>query len=190
MKVLLGCDKCGKLLAQNTMYKRNSLFINNDKKYLLVNKASMSYTFVEKTACNGKVCAMCDINKVEDISKIYNHFVTISLCQTELIKKAALTKEQLFTYHPKYALYLDNIKAIEPIKISFLAKDKNKPAYKYSPYWSTPRNMCYAWCLHDGDFEHFLIIFFHSEDLCKILNGEKVIDTRRIITNKLKELIK
>lgn len=75
-----------------------------------------------------------------------------------------------------YGLHLKNVKVFDRLK------DLSDYGLK-----KAPQNMCYV---YDENGHKCILISIHPEPMCQILNGEKTIEVRRKILNKLKELIK
>ena len=178
------CDELG--LDPNKHYHVGKGF--GEKNRLLISGDEGYYMIFDKPL-NGTVCAECEIDEVEEIKKEYhsgdNHFTyyTNTLENDELIDKACVEKEAFYRYSPKYALYLNNAKAIEPMPITSIS-------LKNGHLKRAPQNMCYGYLFENGKWVRYLIISIRPEYLCKILNGDKTIEVRRVITKELKELIK
>ena len=147
---------------------------------------------------NGFICAECDIDSVEEIKKEYHvgdkHFTyyTNTLENDELIDKSCAEKEAFCEYMPRYVLYLSNVKAIEPFEIvdcvSIPTKSKHSKLLVKAPQNMQMTLVGYA--ISNLTTDKYLVISVRPEYLCKILNGEKTIEVRRVITKELKELIK
>lgn len=141
---------------------------------------------------NGTVCAECDIDKVEVLLRgergvfyplscnTFYHPVwesTKTLKSDDFLKRCCLTSDEL-TFHTNvnkggYALYLSNVKVIEPIKIK-----------------NPPQSMRYGNYFYNGEWKDYLILSVCPHNLCNICNGLEDIETRPLIVNALKELIK
>jgi len=123
---------------------------------------------------NGFVCFECEINKVEEIRHNYSPlgddlFFTKSVgIPVDFERKTCLNTEQLNSYQPRYALYLENVKKID----------------KPFPISTAPQNMMnYKHC-------NCILISIQPQHLANIANGLKSIEVRKSILNELKELIK
>ena len=149
---------------------------------------------------NGTVCFECDIEKVEEIENTLLHMAptfmheTKTLCDSELLRRACLTPEEADEYMPKHALYLENVKEIEPMPITNLHKDgrdiNDIRLYSIKYLTRAPQNMCWAWRLKGGKWERVLVLSLRPRHLCNIANGLKDIETRRQVVNEIKEMEK
>lgn len=155
---------------------------------------------------NGTVCFACDIDEVEELDMrrcdMRNYWYPKRACvSVEAMEKYAKVKEVgtgIVYLKNLYALYLTNVKAIKPMPIFKLMTDTNKldeieKTHMIAPSLKrAPQNMCYAWWFNPETRkqERVLVISVHPQNLCNIANGVKDIETRRVIVNGLKELIK
>lgn len=150
------------------------LYCTKAKPYLKPNGAIG--TVSTKYNLNGFVCFECEINKVEEIRHDYSPlgddlFFTKSVSiPVDFERQTCLNTEQLNSYLPRYALYLENVKKIgKPFTVS-----------------TAPQNMCYM--TMNGD--RCVLISIQSKHLANIANGLKDIEVRKSILNELKGLIK
>ena len=125
---------------------------------------------------NGFVCFECEINKVEEIRHDYSPlgddlFFTKSVSiPVDFERQTCLNTEQLNSYLPRYALYLENVKKIDnPFTVS-----------------TAPQNMRYM----TMNGELCVLISIQPQHLANIANGLKDIEARKSILNELKGLIK
>jgi hypothetical protein len=125
---------------------------------------------------NGFVFFECEINKVEEIRHDYSPlgddlFFTKSVSiPVDFERQTCLNTEQLNSYQPRYALYLENVKKID----------------KPFPISQAPQNMCYM----TMNGERCVLISIQPQHLANIANGLKDIEVRKSILNELKEIIK
>ena len=136
---------------------------------------------------NGTVCFECDIEKVEKIRHDYSPlgddlFFTKSVSiPVDFERQTCLNTEQLNSYQPRYALYLENVKKIEPIPIpSDIVKEEFCHPKK------APQNMCYV----TMNGERCVLISIQPQHLANIANGLKDIEVRKSILNEIKEMEK
>jgi len=162
------------------------LYCTKAKPYLQPNLAigtiSTKYNF------NGTVCFECEIEKAEKVLispfPLANgdyQYGTKTLTPDALETWSCLSVGELNDYNPRYVLYLYNVKAIKPKPITdffgYNGKDLRYGYQNMGRIVDRETNICH------------LCISIKPEYLCKILNGEKTIDVRRVITKELKELI-
>ena len=165
------------------------LYCTKAKPYLQPNGAIG--TVSTKYNLNGFVFFECEINKVEEIRHDYSPsfrffrrkeggisitrgddlFFTKSVSiPVDFERQTCLNTEQLNSYLPRYALYLENVKKIDkPFTVS-----------------TAPQNMCYM----TMNGERCVIISIQPQHLANIANGLKDIEVRKSILNELKGLIK
>lgn len=151
------------------------LYCTKAKPYLQPNGAIG--TVSTKYKLNGFVCFECEINKVEEIRRDYSPLGWDDLFFTKSVsipvffeRKTCLNTEQLNSYQPRYALYLENVKKIDkPFTVS-----------------TAPQNMCYM----TMNGERCVLISVQPQHLRNIANGLKDIEVRKSILNELKGLIK
>lgn len=188
MKTLLYCDKAGDALCAPDGKNFMGYFLDRP----------VLKTYPDATL-NGTVCFQCDIEEAEKIEhlveQIYGGYSSGGDEEyDELLKRSCRTKEQIISYFPKHALYLSNVKAIEPTEIQALCVGA-KPERADGGWWATrmrraPQNMCYAWQYNPelDDWERVLVISVHPGDLCNIGNGLKDIELRNVITKGLRAM--
>lgn len=116
-----------------------------------------------------------------------------TMFKNEDLQKMCLSPQQLLDYlklgHKGYAIHLSNLKIFdkskeltEYYKDNFLQELNNND----TRICKAPQNMCRA---YDRFGNKYILISIRPKWLCKILNGEKTIEVRRVVTNKLKKLI-
>ena len=110
-----------------------------------------------------------------------------SMFKNEDLKKMCISPQQLLDYiklgNDGYALHLSNLKIFDEAKE--LEKFYKDILLKERVY-KAPQNMCH---IYDSKGNVYILISIKPEWLCKILNGEKTIEVRRVVTNELKKLI-
>ena len=182
MKMLLYCVKGKPYLFKSPecMDEFNKYYTYNDKKYL------------EDLVLNGKVVAECDF-EVEwcDTSWYCNDFI-----EHKGLEKSCLTKEQLFDYvkgrNEFYAIHIKNLHIFdEPRELGYYYT-RNDDKLK-----SAPQNMCYCneWSFDVEKIKEnngcmikdYILISIKPEHLVNIFNGNKTIEIRKKILNKMKE---
>lgn len=114
------------------------------------------------------------------------------------LKQMCLSPQQLLDYlklgNKGYALHLSNVNKFDkPYQLDdFFLLGKNGNVHVLE---KAPQNMCnvsirYGSIKNDELIKNkYILISIRPEWLCKILNGEKTIEVRRVVTNKLKKLI-
>ena len=156
---------------------------------------------LSEASLNGTVCFSCDIEKVEKIRHDYSPlgddlFFTKSVSiPVDFERQTCLNTEQLNSYQPRYALYIENVKEIKPFKIPSLELMKDNVSTSRIPAKSlsrAPQNMCWAWAWNDEErkWERVLVLSLRPKNLCNIANGLKDIETRRQVVNEIKEMEK
>lgn len=110
-----------------------------------------------------------------------------TMFKNEYLQKMCLSPQQLLDYlklgHKGYALHLSNVNIFDkPKELNEYYKDNLLQQLNNK----APQNMCHV---YDSKGNIYILISIKSEWLCKILNGEKTIEVRRVVTNKLKKLI-
>ncbi len=153
---------------------------------------------------NGKIVAECECKLVERIyvdvcggdDDYYYQLRTKSYGGHDLSVGACLSYEDLNKYFKVKINENDHVCYIESYQKGyalFLEEDSvnlfNKPK-ELSDYGLTkaPQNMCNVYDEHSKEW--CILLSIRSKHLCQILNGEKTIEVRRKILNKLKELIR
>ena len=193
MKIYLYCVKSNKKLIDyksfNPCGRRFQVFRKKELRYF-----GYSEEEINETSLNGTVCAECEVNRIEEIRKIpiipadyIEHlrfwWKTDTMPEDILLTRARLTKRQIFEYQPKYALYLENLKAVKAKQIT---EFKLNWQYDCNDLSRAPQNMCY--CTDEND-EICAVLSLRPEPLCDILNGTKDIETRKLILREMKKLI-
>lgn len=185
MKALLYCTK-------------NKPYLCFDNKYCIHNKDHLQYW-----ALNGKIVGEFDYD-VEEIFNVGDEYeglqlYTETLSIEEVLKKSCLSYKDYLGYVSSaenygYAIYIKNLKIFDkPRELAHSTTDNDSYYYteKYDKKFKTircgaliqaPRNMMYVF---DSEGKKVLIPF-HSELLCKILNGECTIIFKKKI---LKEML-
>lgn len=158
---------------------------------------------------NGKIVASFDCEKVEKIVATkwsvgfccgcaYYHFET-----KDLLRKSCLKYGDLCDYLENqngYAIHISNLEIFDEPKDLYEYDIKLTPQKLVNPiskdsiiisnitYSCTkaPQNMCNV---YDSQRNHYVLISIRPEWVAKILNGEKTIEVRKVVTNKLKKLI-
>lgn len=138
-----------------------------------------------------------EIYKDEGVVFERSYRYIISMFENEDLNKMCLSPQQLLDYlklgNKGYALHLSNLKIFDdpkelneyysgPKKVNSF----NGPTMVIESIDKAPQNMCKA---YDEQENKYILISIRPEWLCKILNGEKTIEVRRVVTNKLKKLI-
>ena len=163
---------------------------------------------------NGKIVAECDyeLEEIEDRVSYFDSWFneghhTKTMRAKELITKSCLDHTQLTEYLGEgdpnevlgYAIHIKNLHIFdEPKELSDyytfngIANDVNS----WKPIEKAPQNMMYAYELiselglsgtYNMQLRQNILISIRPEWLCKILNGEKTIEVRRVV---LKEMLK
>lgn len=136
---------------------------------------------------------------------ISNEYSEEEIANCELIKKSCLSFDELGKYvcfkngiDNFYAIHISNLEIFdEPKELAKHTLDNNSDFYikkwikkfdsfKGSALTKAPQNM---FNVYDKDGNHYVLISIRPEWVAKILNGEKTIEVRKSIVNKLKELI-
>ena len=163
--------KCLIYCTKSKDYHLDCEIVNGKKKWFCWDKKSHHYPFKYvkeelgedyKETFNGHIVAQFDCEKVDII---------------EVIER----KNDKPVYKKGYAIHISNLEIIDrPYDLYEWFNKDEKPLTK------SPQNMCY--CYHWlGD--EYILISIRPEWVEKILNGEKTIEVRKSIVNKLKELI-
>lgn len=116
-----------------------------------------------------------------------------TMFKNEDLNKMCLSPQALLDYlklgNKGYALHLSNLKIFDkPKELNEYYKDDffqelNNDDTRIN---KAPQNMC---IVYDRFGNKYILISIRPEWICKILNGEKTIEVRRVVTNKLKKLI-
>lgn len=201
-KLLLYCTKATPYLVKDEDCLNNPYYTHSSE------QGSCGDTF------NGKIVAMCECDLVEEIAyikaidkfrndnRVYRFchiFYTNSLPGIDIQRKTCLSENELISYFkPKnhqyekcgYALHLSNLNIFDkPKELSEYFKDDflQDVSDKDTRIHKAPQNMMYV---YDKYGNRYILLPIKPQYLCKILNGEKTIEVRRKIVNKLKELIR
>ena len=196
MKLLLYCTK-----AKPILYKPFELdcFPNDE--------ASRFYLGDDRTIeideeLNGKIVAECDyeVEKIiyRETTKNNYSFGTETLTPDELLDKSCLTILELCKYIGSnkkwikgdygYAIHIKNLNIFnEPKKLTdcYRIIPPDEIGCRYKSIRKAHQNMMYAYD-YFGDDDKKVLISIRPEWLCKILNGEKTVEVRKVI---LKEML-
>lgn len=210
MKLLLYCTKAKpQLFSGNSIYNQEKIFSlvkgNNQEQY---EKLETLKCLNNLTELNGKIAAECDY-EVEEIvySKLFNNYATWEVGYRDLLNKSNLTEKEIFRYlgmqniphevykryscNCGYANHIKNLKIYDkPKELQEYATLKKYPGgyEKFVSVERAPQNMMYVYDENsDNPNEKKVLISIRPEWLCKILNGEKTIEVRRVV---LKEMLK
>ena len=198
MKLLLYCTK-----EKPYLFKTPQCAEEVYKYYLYPNNK-----YLENKSLNGKIVGECDF-EVERIiyretDKNNYSFGTDTLTPDELLDKSCLTTLELCKYigsNPNwtkgdygYAIHIKNLHIFDtPKKLS----DYTKSIPPFLPITKPPQNMMYCNEVIKTDFklgdkvfknaayqiEHYVLASVQPQWLCKILNGEKTIEVRKVVPN-------
>lgn len=148
----------------------------------------------EGTILNSKIVAECDfeVEKIRLTKFLYldDNYITNTLREKEILKYSCLSYCELADYlggHYGYAIHIKNLHIFDkPINIRNyynIAPRTMEDCMNQKTLLKAPQNMCNAYDVYKN---HYIIISIKSEDLCKILNGEKTIMVRKKILNNMK----
>lgn len=191
--------KCLIYCTKSKDYHLDCEIVNGKKKWFCWDKKSHHYPFKYvkeelgddyKETFNGHIVAQFDCEKVEEFTTDYRRNdkpVYIRNGNANYHRgfgNTCLSYEQLNLYlenKKAYAIHINNLEIFDrPYDLYEWFNKDEKPLTK------APQNMCY--CYHWlGD--EYVLISIRPEWVAKILNGEKTIEIRKSIVNKLKELI-
>ena len=159
----------------------------------------------EDILLNGKIVASFDCKKVDKIIATkwsvgcglnYYEFETKDLFEKSYLRWIDLT--DYLQDQNGYAIHISNLEIFdEPKELAKHTLDNNSDFYikkwikkfdsfKGSALTKAPQNMCNV---YDRFCNHYVLISIIPEWVAKILNGEKTIEVRKKVVNKLKELI-
>lgn len=210
VKCLIYCSK-----AKPRLFKH----LNNNIFYHSQSHFDFLSDFEKENILNGKIVASFDCEKVEKIIATkwsvgcgcaYYHFET-----KDLLRKSCLEYGDLCDYLENqngYAIHISNLEIFDkPKELSeYCVIDNTVEASskyrkeKYGIYgnlvekriFKAPQNMQVAFengilTEHPTNFSRYkyVLISIKPEWVAKILNGQKTIEVRRVVTNKLKKLI-
>lgn len=181
VKALLYCTKAKPYLSSNSF-----------EYYVVDKKTYKSYM----GNYNGKIVAECEM-EVEEINVIhhyetsnvgifcYDEVGTKTLDQFNLLQKSCLTRFELSDYlgtKDGYALHIKNLMVLNrPFELSELLKYEQS-CYKDSHLTKAPQNMCSVW--YKGQM--YILISIQPHWLCKILNGDKILEIRKKVLKCMK----
>lgn len=197
MKCLLYCTMAKPSLYKNPTWQLGEWYRRHDPEFLTGDKKNLSNIKI----LNGTVCFECEIVEAEKIVIAPFPFAngdyqygTKTLTPDALEVRSCLSVKELNDYDPRHALYLTNVKEIEPMPITALAKRDptglNIAEGLASGLLRAPQNMCCAWRWNDKGWERVLVLSLRARHLCNIANGLKDIETRRQVVNEIKEMEK
>jgi hypothetical protein len=207
MKLLLYCTK-GKPLFRSSGDYDDWCFNNFFDEYVCArdyyNYHNDYETVDEEDLLNGKIVAECDYEvekfdfisflKYEDDVEKYNAEVRKinEICKKSCLGTTAmvfyLDTKALGTKNPNgmigYAIHIKNLHIFnKPKELSDFYKYNYKDE-TWSPVNKAPQNMCYVWDEHNIKYA---LISIHPEWLCKILNGEKTIEVRKVVLKEMEK---
>lgn len=198
IKCMLCCTMAEPSLYKNPSWQLGEWYKRHDPEFLTGDKKNLRNIKI----LNGTVCFECEIVEAEKIENTLLHMAptfmheTKTLCDSELLRRACLTPEEADEYMPKHALYLENVKEIEPFPITALARRDptglNIAEGLASGMLRAPQNMCWAWRWNEEErkWERVLVLSLRPRHLCNIANGLKDIETRRQVVYEIKEMEK
>ena len=200
MKLLLYCTK-----SKPYLYRQNDdcFEVLNKIKYEDISDYEKYYGLN-----NGKVVGECDfeIEKIiyRETDKNSYSFGTDTLTPNELLERSCLTTLELCKYigsNPNwtkgdygYAIHIKNLTIFDtPKELS----DYYHSESPFLPITKAPQNMMYCNEVITSDFElgdkvfknaayqikHYVLVSVQPQWLCKILNGEKTIEVRKVVPN-------
>ena len=184
--------KCLIYCTKSKDYHLDCEIVNGKKKWFCWDKKSHHYPFKYvkeelgddyKETFNGHIVAQFDCENIIEFDtngKRLGYAINLK----PIIEKSCLSLEEMKKYigdKKGYAIHISNLEIIDrPYDLYEWFNKDEKPLTK------SPQNMCY--CYHWlGD--EYILISIRPEWVEKILNGEKTIEVRKSIVNKLKELI-
>lgn len=193
MKLLLYCTKAKPYLIgrKSAPY---SYYLDKGGKYSIMD----SRDFIH----NGKIVAECDFEvekfdfmsflSYEDDVEKYNTEVRKL---NEICKKSCLSATEMIFYldtkalgteNPNgmigYAIHIKNLHIFD--KPKEIASYSSKQGYKI---FKAPQNMQYAYEFTDKKGQQYVLISIRPQGLCKILNGEKTVEPRKIVLKEMLE---
>lgn len=204
MKLLLYCTK-----AKPYLY-----FAQESRTLMKIDNSFEGYKTTHKNVddyLNGKIVAECDF-EVEDLRIVDDDplgaywYETKTLSENEVLEKSCLTGDELFDYlgegNEGYAIHINNLHIFDvPKELSnYITKQcqfSKCSTCKYgkkeincatidTPITKAPQNMIYA---YDNKGNKYIVISIQPQWLCKILNGEKVIEVRKkVLKEKMKNV--
>lgn len=115
-----------------------------------------------------------------------------TMLKNDDLEKAKITPQELLDYiglgNDGYALYLSNVKVFDKPKDlnDYMKKNQSYRLHKYERLYNAPQNMM---TIYDNEENEYILISIRPEWLYKIINGEKTIEVRKKILNRMKGLI-
>ena len=140
---------------------------------------------------NGHILAECDFNVekiIIDQTEFASFYKTKSVSGAKLKSDSCMTNYDLIDYLGDKSGYAISVKNIHTFKMP-LPFDKLWSMDKFGlPYQieSINQNMLYCHMIKPLELEYYVVVSISSEEMCRILNGEKTIVIRKKI---LKEMI-
>lgn len=146
----------------------------------------------KRALLNGKIVAECDF-EVEEIVCDGYAYLPLNSNPAELETKGCLNEQELENYFTKkyglvgYALHIKNLhifdepRELSDYHISYFNEEFNMMREKHIE--KAPKNMCRAFDIKDT----YILISIRPERLCKILNGEKDIEVRKVVLKEMLE---
>ena len=183
IKALLYCTK-------NKMNLRKSI---KDKCYYLDNGSEFNIIPDEDYALNGKIVAECDYEVEKIRTYLDNCYDTKTLGGFALQSRSCLNAIELDNYlkgKNGKAIYIKNLHIFDkPKELSECHKKyggKNYFPISYMPITAAPQNMIKVWLYENGKWVMYILISIQPQWMCKILNGEKDVEVRKVV---LKEML-
>ena len=175
------------------------LYCTKAKPYLTMTTDFVSFKhfdcYNEDLGClNGKVIAECDfeVEKIiyRETEKNSYSFGTETLTPNELLERSCMTTLELCKYigsNPNwtkgdygYAIHIKNLHIFDtPKELSDFAHYIDEE--HTSVITKAPQNMMYAYEIDGCFLKRNILISIRPEWLCKILNGEKTIEIRKVV---------
>ena len=201
--------KCLIYCTKSKDYHLDCEIVNGKKKWFCWNKKSHHYPFKYvkeelgedyKETFNGHIVAQFDCENIIEFDtngKRLGYAINLK----PIIEKSCLSLEEMKKYignKKGYAIHINNLEIFdEPKELAKHTLDnksdfyikkwiKKFDSFKGSALTKAPQNMCNV---YDVQGNHYILISIRPEWVEKILNGEKTIEVRKSIVNKLKELI-
>ena len=180
VKCLIYCTKAKPYLRNYPFDLTNSVFQLTDDSF---------------NALNGKIVAQFDCEKVEKFDVPYPAYFWEVKDELEHITKGSCLSLMSLHHYLKndsgYAIHISNLEIFDEPKELNDFKLFNPNYCLYTNIKKAPQNMCYVVkeiAMGFAPSEEYILISIRPEWVCKILNGEKTIEVRKSIVNKLKEI--
>lgn len=188
MKLLLCCTK-----TEPYLFKTNNRYcLSNENK----TAEYVMEDFIKSICINGKIVAECDF-EVEEIGSYDYVLGTETLDENNLLERSCLSLKDIIDYlkpekcslNNGYAIHIKNLKIFdEPKELSDYYKQFT--THTLIGIDKPPKNMMYAYEYEERNNEDYynmnILVPFHPEQLCKILNGECTIILKKKV---LKEML-